>query len=538
MAFRNLPNHNDVLNWTPNHLADYFRMLDWKDCEKVVRKNGIGGQKFLSMSENDIQKFPTLRVPQIIQLCQEISKREKRSFFQKRPANQIIQETTDFGPEDGGWDSDEFSDDDYEDPDQEQESEDDGGDYESPTEQGNDSDNDYEPPPSNDEEAHQSKIFAAKPISNDSDYADKRPTLKPGPHPPVPPQRPGSVPLLPSVNKPNIFQANMLPNLSVNEDSGHNKERSFPSNVSRAPVIDRSRKPTTFEHSGPPIIDRDSPNMIKKLPFQEKLPIPTLPRPSFGSKPTDSFPRMAKPTVSADRSNSTLGRRQTSPRPCVPDRRPDEEEESFSQRPLPRPVDAALNANTFPYRTPRPGPKHCFPGGNNLPLSSGESLSPSGSLPPRFQQDVKQSFSRAPNDARPPPPLPSSKGRPMAPTPQEEFLSREWYAGDIRRSEAESALRSINEDGTFLVRNSSKGSIEQPYVLMVLYGNKVYNIQIRYQEQTNLYLLGTGLRGKENFGSVAEIVEYYTQTPLLLIDGKDRSGGQRKQCTLTYAAIQ
>lgn len=53
------------------------------------------------------------------------------------------------------------------------------------------------------------------------------------------------------------------------------------------------------------------------------------------------------------------------------------------------------------------------------------------------------------------------------------------------------------QDGTFLVRDSSKKTISNPYVLMVLYKDKVYNIQIRYQEESQVYLLGTGLRGKE-----------------------------------------
>ncbi|XP_067852668.1 lymphocyte cytosolic protein 2a [Heptranchias perlo] len=538
MAFRNLPNRNDVIQWSPNHLADYFRMLEWKDCEKVVRKNSISGQRFLNMSENDIQRFPTLRVPQIYQLCQEINKREeKRSFFQKRHQNQIIQESTDHRQEeDIGWDSDEFTedDDDYEDPDQEQGSEEDDGDYESPNEdgEGRNSDNDYEPPPSNDEEAHQSKICAAKPISNDSDYADKRSTLKSGNHPPIPPQRPGSVPILPSGNKGNI--ANVFSNLSVNEDPGHSKDRGFSSPGYRAPMIDRSKKPT-LDQSGAPYCERDSPSMVKKSPFQDKLAMAGPPRLPFGNRP-DPSSWMPKPTVPVDRSNSTLGRRQTSPRPSLPDRRFEEEEENFSQRAFPRPVDSALNANTFPYRTPRPGPKPSFSGGNQLPLSNPESLSPSGSLPPRFQQETKQSFSRGPNDSRPPLPLPANKARSIMPAPQEQCLSRKWYAGDIGRSEAESALRSINEDGTFLVRDSSRRSSEQPYVLMVLYGYKVYNIPIRYLEDAEVYLLGTGLRGKENFNSVTEIVEYHTQAPLLLIDGKDRSGGQRNQCVLTSPA--
>lgn len=53
------------------------------------------------------------------------------------------------------------------------------------------------------------------------------------------------------------------------------------------------------------------------------------------------------------------------------------------------------------------------------------------------------------------------------------------------------------QDGTFLVRDSSRKTVTHPYVLMVLYRDKVYNIQIRYQEQEHLYLLGTSLKGKE-----------------------------------------
>lgn len=53
------------------------------------------------------------------------------------------------------------------------------------------------------------------------------------------------------------------------------------------------------------------------------------------------------------------------------------------------------------------------------------------------------------------------------------------------------------QDGTFLVRDSSKGSATQPYTLMVLYQNKVYNIQIRYDSQQHAFLLGTGLKATE-----------------------------------------
>ncbi|MEE6518499.1 hypothetical protein FKM82_029527, partial [Ascaphus truei] len=87
-------------------------------------------------------------------------------------------------------------------------------------------------------------------------------------------------------------------------------------------------------------------------------------------------------------------------------------------------------------------------------------------------------------------------------------------------------------DGTFLVRDSSKST--HPFVLVVLYKNKVYNVQIRYDKQNSVYLLGSGLRGQEDFSSVNEIVEYFQRTPLLLIDGKDR--GSKQQCMLTFGA--
>lgn len=53
------------------------------------------------------------------------------------------------------------------------------------------------------------------------------------------------------------------------------------------------------------------------------------------------------------------------------------------------------------------------------------------------------------------------------------------------------------QDGTFLVRDSSRKTASNPYVLMVLYKDKVYNVQIRYVEESHVYMLGTGLRGKE-----------------------------------------
>ena len=49
---------------------------------------------------------------------------------------------------------------------------------------------------------------------------------------------------------------------------------------------------------------------------------------------------------------------------------------------------------------------------------------------------------------------------------------------------------------------------------MVLYKDKVYNIQIRYQEESQVYLLGTGLRGKEVRVSSCQTSPSFLRVPL------------------------
>uniref|UniRef100_A0A6I8N3C1 SH2 domain-containing protein n=1 Tax=Ornithorhynchus anatinus TaxID=9258 RepID=A0A6I8N3C1_ORNAN len=169
------------------------------------------------------------------------------------------------------------------------------------------------------------------------------------------------------------------------------------------------------------------------------------------------------------------------------------------QRPLPQPALPPFNSNTFPSRTTKPAPKHSLPGTNSMPGSfAGSNLSASSSLPPNFSQGhINRSFSRGAADGRSLPPPNKQFPRPPSPEDNEDSMNEEWYVSYITRPEAEAALRKINQDGTFLVRDSTKKTVTHPYVLMVLYKNKVYNIQIRYQEQSQVYLLGTGLRGKE-----------------------------------------
>ncbi|XP_016134219.1 lymphocyte cytosolic protein 2-like [Sinocyclocheilus grahami] len=110
-----------------------------------------------------------------------------------------------------------------------------------------------------------------------------------------------------------------------------------------------------------------------------------------------------------------------------------------------------------------------------------------------------------------------------------------WYVGQVTRGEAESCLRRVNRDGTFLVRDSSNQSSNQPYTLVVLYQDKVYNIQIR--RNPDGFMLGTGLKSSETFKQVSDIISQHKHMPLLLINAKSREASQQNQCALIYPAV-
>ncbi|XP_032067991.1 lymphocyte cytosolic protein 2 isoform X2 [Thamnophis elegans] len=488
MDLRSTPYRSEVIRWSPNDLADYFRRLNFKDCEKVVRKLNITGQRFLNMSENDIQKFPKLKVPILSKLSQEINRHEeKRSIFPKRTQIQKSPEHTEYKPEEGdGWSSFDESDD-YESPDDDQ-TRDDYVDYETPNDQDGfeeENDADYEPPPSNDG-IKPNAIFPHKPIPAGSDYIDRPATerSKTSLQPPVPPQRPAHSPI-PGASRSRVPGAPS----SSNNDSNRNKSANF-----FRPPVDRSKKPP---------MDR---------------PAPTFERESLGTGKR-AFPEMGlTPKL---RSNQML------------ERQTEMESDNIPQRPVPQPSPQPFN--TFPSRTTK---------SNLIPLPPkmktdlhAESIPSSASLPPRLlPSHISRTFSKTAADGRPPLPIPNKPNAefPKADNERVEQSHKKWYAADITRSDAEVALRNINQDGSFLIRDSSKKSVAQPYVLMVLYHNKVYNIQIRYQQESQVYFLGTSLKGNEDFTSVTDIVDYFKRMPLLLIDGKDRCS--KKQCVLTYAA--
>ncbi|NXT57060.1 LCP2 protein, partial [Pluvianellus socialis] len=433
-------------------------------------------------------------------------------------------------------------DDDYESPDDDQEKEDEA-DYESPTEEPEEGEHDsdgYEPPPSNNDEAHHNVIFPAKSLTNNTDYIDRPPSTRSSHQPPVPPQRPVPSPVPPSFGGRGASLPAFPPPPSSNDLS---RDRNIKPLKPPAPSIDRSTKPP-LDRLAPPF-ERESPVSGRKQLF------------AFISSPCSCFrslgeqlAMMPKPPVPAndryERGNPSPLRKQTpannatflhstsfknvSPKFCFLLFL----STATLQRPVPQLSLPPYSSNTFPSKSIKPPPK---PGSNSMPgAESARNLSSSGSLPPRLHLGINsRSPSRGSADVRPPLPIPSRQMVHHTNVEEDEdLLNDEWYVAYVSRPEAEAALRKINKDGTFLVRDSSRKTATHPYVLMVLYRDKVYNIQIRYQEQKQIYLLGTGLKGKEDFSSVADIIDYFQRTPLLLIDGKDR--GSRNQCILKYAA--
>ncbi|KAJ7410592.1 cytokine-dependent hematopoietic cell linker [Willisornis vidua] len=121
-----------------------------------------------------------------------------------------------------------------------------------------------------------------------------------------------------------------------------------------------------------------------------------------------------------------------------------------------------------------------------------------------------------------------------SPSPTSYTACKNKSKHSLVEQEMQSLTQTTEKDETFLVRDCSKKSRAEPYVLVVYYGRRVYNIKVRFLEESQQYALGTGLRGDDKFNSVEEIIEYYKYVPITLIDGKDQSGTQREQCYLTY----
>lgn len=504
MSSDRVPSRAEVMGWSPQQLADYLKRMSLSGCDKAVLKNAISGARFVNLSDNDLQKFPKLHAPMISKIRSEISKKEeRRGLFGKKTTMPKYHEP-ETAAEVQGWGDDEFDDeefdDDYESP-YSGDEDGSGGDYESPNEEF-DVSNDYEPPPSEPPEDMAHKLCPTLPIG-DSDYIDNRDNhvSSRGPPPALCPRPPVATLSAPSPRMPGESPS------SRRDHSPHLGGRPSGKIPPGPPQIFRGNKPGRDSGSNPSPVRGPHRNTVDKpgaQPWRPQMDAPEIPA---WSKPPAPPP-----------SSSSVGRSNSSVRP-FPGR--------FDRREQTH--DDAPKHNTFPLHNKSLPPRPGLPG---LPQRHGDSLPPSvpsvpstDSLPHKLQSVMADHRSSIVRSDR-------SPFRPPQPTTQD--LDPCWYVGRVTRGQAEGCLKRVNKDGAYLVRDSTRQLANQPFTLMVFYQDKVYNIQIRQHNQQ--FLLGTGLKVQEFFPSVGDIIGHYSQSPLLLIDAKNRGSGQQNQCLLSDPA--
>ncbi|XP_008283123.1 B-cell linker protein [Stegastes partitus] len=276
-----------------------------------------------------------------------------------------------------------------------------------------------------------------------------------------------------------------------------------PSKSSKPPEIDRNEKPGRKEMMPPPAgrpapapipapIEEDvylDPNEEQEdsdeLYLEPTAACPPAPRQPARMPPPTKAPLvptsipMMKPPVPRAKSNSVLP--------------------SLSEIKTAPPVEE--RRATFPTKLPPPTP----------------------SMKPLLPAILKEAKPSPPN-----PPMADLKSVAsfggMRPTRQSGNEDKEWFAGDCSRRTAEELLMRLNKDGAFLIRHSSAQSARQPFTLAVLYQQKVYNIPIRFLEDTQGYALGKeGKKNEEIFTSLDEMISHHKNNQLLLIDSKSQA---------------
>ncbi|KAM4726086.1 LOW QUALITY PROTEIN: lymphocyte cytosolic protein 2a [Anableps anableps] len=486
-----IPQKSAVMGWSPQQLADYLKRMNLPGCDKVVLKNSINGSRFVNLTDNDLQKFPKLHAPMISKISNEIFKNEKKGLFTKKSTPKYHEPETNV---DGGWGEDEFDDeefdDDYESPYSDDE---DDRDYESPNED-LDVGNDYEPPPSEPPEDLTHKLCPSQPIG-DGDYIDRRDNnMSARGLPPAPCPRPPHSMLAPPTGRM----------------AGESASRRDPSPHGRPPGNFTSGPPKVCRDIKPGRDSRNTHSPIRGPQFN------SAERPgaqSWKTTPDNSEPPRSKPPVlpplsfSVSRSNSSAR--------GAPSSRFDGHREQIQDVP---------KHNTFPLHKnlpPRPGiPGPAAQHGGSLPPS----IPSSGSLPHKLQSAMAEHRGSMVAPSRPPLPPAAAGGA----------LDPKWYVGKVSRGQAEGCLKQVQKDGAYLVRDSTRQQPNQPFTLMVFYQDKVFNIQIRQHNQQ--FQLGTGLKAQEFFPSVSDIISHYSQSPLVLIDAKNRSSSHQNQCLLSDPA--
>ncbi|XP_041793515.1 B-cell linker protein [Chelmon rostratus] len=275
----------------------------------------------------------------------------------------------------------------------------------------------------------------------------------------------------------------------------------YDSNTKKPPEIDRNEKPGRKKMMPPPPV-RSAPAPVPASNTEEDVYLDP------NEEQEDNDDLYLEPTAACPPAPRGLMRMQPSPMTAlVPSPIP------MMKPPVPRAKSSSLlpslneiqtveaRRGTFPTKLPPPTP----------------------SVKPPLPANLKEAKPSPPNppvaDTKP---VASSGG--MRGTKQSGNEDKEWFAGDCNRKTAEDLLLRVNKDGAFLIRHSSAQSTRQPYTLAVLYQQKVYNIPIRFLEETRVYALGKeGKKNEEIFSTLDEMISHHKNNQLLLIDSKSQA---------------
>nr|XP_061801677.1 lymphocyte cytosolic protein 2-like [Nerophis lumbriciformis] len=515
MSGGRMPSRSEVMEWSPQQLADYLRKMNLSDCDRTVLKNSINGKRFVNLSENDLLKFPKLLTPMIFKLSADISKNEeKRGLFGKIMTPKFHEPVCDVQSSGDNHSDDDAND--YENPDDEDSN---NSDYEKPDD---DVIRHYELPPSE----RPGDLLAHK-LRDAVNLKDSQYIVLPGP------------PKIFRSNKPGRNSSPIRgPNLAEKPSVPSQRSKPLVPPPSSSTSIGRSNSSVRPSNNDTPDIegwdddefDDDDDYENQSISDEDEAPNDDGSYEPPPTEPSEDLPHKLFPALPCGDGDYIDNRDRDcrGPPPAVSPRPPVSPLPTLAPRLVPTlkrgpPADAP-EPPARPRHLGGPPPSSVSVSRSNssvtpsLPNSLPPGATPFGSLPLNTHPDNSS------NRFRPPPQNPPSK----------QGMDPRWYVGKMSRGQAESYLKQVSKDGAYLVRDSSQKQSNQPYTLMVLFNNKVFNIQIRHKDKK--FQLGTGLKAQESFPSVCDIIKYHSQCHLLLIDAKNRSSGQQNQCLLSEPA--
>nr|XP_022342684.1 extensin-like isoform X7 [Crassostrea virginica] len=100
---------------------------------------------------------------------------------------------------------------------------------------------------------------------------------------------------------------------------------------------------------------------------------------------------------------------------------------------------------------------------------------------------------------------------------RDPLLGEPWYFKSLKdRKTGDRLLRKVGKDGTFLIRESTKQGHVQPYTMMVLYQNNIYNLKVRVRPDGKM-ALGEEKPDEMAFMDVQKLVKYHRETEVILV---------------------